>query len=154
MKTIFKNNFKILLILISIVSITGCGESDTNDDPYSAYFSRDAIAYDYYEIADGTILHTALNEDVYNVNRLYPIFDNNQITEHAELIDGYLLENIALNINETIDVYKQNYLNLFTNKSHQSIYQKGYGLREIKTNYCNINTNVSGCETYVYVRKL
>lgn len=144
----------LLLALISYM-LTGCGEeSSTSQYDDFNYYSSDPVAYDYYEIANGVILHTSINTDIYNVSRLIPVYSNEHMTEHIELIEDHHIINEVLDVDEYSNVYIENYLNLETNKSYQKMHKENFGVYEIKINYCLINVNESNCETYLYVRKI
>ena len=137
--------------------LLGCGSSNETSplEPYKEYISHDAVTYDYYEIANGSILHTEINTDVVNVTRVYNYLQGNEhLVEHTEFVDNYNIVNTPLSIDEVADVYKESYLNTITDSSYTRTYKKSYGLYEIKTNYCIINSNVSGCETYIYTNKI
>lgn len=152
---------KYIYLLLTALLFVGCGSEDTQSSAITdiikstePYFSLDSVTYDYYEIANDTILHTSINTDIVNVSRLVVVNEDYQfITEHKEFIDDYTISNKALDINETANIYKENILNTLSNKSFHKIYKYGYGLYEIKTNYCIINTDVAECNTYVYAIK-
>lgn len=144
---------KILYLCVALLLFSGCG-SDSEDSPYSGYFSTASKTYDYYEIANGTILHTDINTDYINVVRVYDFKNSRHVTEHYEFIDNYHIVNQALNIDRYEDVYIENYLDLETDNGYSSTYIDGYGLYEVKTNYCIINSSVDGCEVYIYTNKI
>ncbi|MEA2091156.1 MAG: hypothetical protein U9O83_02180 [Campylobacterota bacterium] len=151
-----------IFLIITAILLVGCDTQNKTDEETiaminstEAYFSLEPSTYDYYEIANDTILHTSINTDMVNITRLTVINEDRQyITEHKEFIDDYNILNKALDINETADVYRENILNTFTNKSIQKVYKYGYGIYEVKTNYCIINSDIQGCNTYVYAIKM
>lgn len=146
--------FKIFILQITALAfIFGCGQENAQNSELSRYYSRDPLIYDYYEIANGTIVYTGINVDYYNISRLYPLYGNDDVSENNFFQNDYNMTNVPLNIDEKFDAYKTNILNLRTNSSISKLYKKDYGLIEIKTNYCVLNPNLQKCETYVYTRK-
>jgi hypothetical protein len=136
---------------------SGCGDSSDESSPldqYSDYFSTDPKTYDYYEIADGEILHTDINTDYVNVARVYDFYNSRHMTEYKRFVENYHISNEALNIDRYEDVYIENYLDLETDNGYSTIHIYGYGLYEIKTNYCIVNTDVDNCNTYIYTNKI
>ena len=148
-----------MFLIVSLMSIIFIGCSDEQTDTNSpTQWGGDGTAkyYDYYEIANNTIVHTSINDDPYNYSMLingYLNSDTNYITMNNQFIDDYNLTNIALDKNETFNAWKTSYFNTFTNKSMTTTHKEYFGLYELSTNYCVINSDVENCKTYIYIRK-
>ena len=146
----------IFLILLFTIIFTGCGNETNNKYPTSQW-GGDATQkyYDYYEIADGTIVHTSINDEIYNYSALVQGYlgnNGNNISTHTQIINDYNLTNAVLNKNETFNAFKTDYFNTFTNKSMTTINKEYFGLYELTTNYCVINSDLKNCKTYIYLR--
>ncbi len=141
-----------LLIFISIAFI-GCGE-DANQS--TSIWGTTTVKYaDYYEIANGNIIHTKLNEESTNVGMFLRGYNTSEgtITKYEEFIVDYNMVNEPLDINETFYAWKTSLLNTFTNKSMVHLLKENFGIREIVANYCIVNANVENCQTYIYYRE-
>ena len=72
--------------------LVGCdAQNKTNDETMAMinstkpYFSLEPVTYDYYEIANDTILHTSINTDMINVSRLTVVNEDNQYIKNLYL---------------------------------------------------------------------
>lgn len=142
---------KIVSLIVFALMLGGCG-SESNSQ-----FDNDfkTLYYDYYEIADDTIVYTKINEDPLNVLYLqnsYLSNDTNYLVMHEEYFENFNLVNTTLDKNETLCGWKVDYLNTFTNKSLHIFIKDNHGLYAISTNFCTINSAIPNCQTVIYTR--
>jgi hypothetical protein len=141
----------ILSSLVVTVIFIGCGNGSTtlDDNDFKTLY------YDYYEIADDKIVYTKINEDPINVVYLensYISSGTNYLVMHEEYFENYNLVNTALDKNDTLSGWKVDYLNTFTNKTLSSFIKDNYGLYQLTTNFCTINSAIPNCKTVIYAR--
>jgi hypothetical protein len=140
-----------LMVVVAVgLTFTGCGLDTNNTDE-----DLKTLYYDYYEIADDTVVYTKINEDPSNVVYLensYLLSNNDYLVMHEEYFENYNLVNVPLDKNETLTGWKVDYLNTFTNKSLSSFTVPNYGLYMLTTNFCTINSSLPNCKTVIHTR--
>lgn len=142
---------EIVSFMVVTVLLGGCG-SESNSQ-----FDNDfkTLYYDYYEIANDKIVYTKINENPINVVYLensYLSSGTNYLVMHEEYFENFNLVNTTLDKNETITGWKVDYLNTFTNKTLSSFIKDNYGLYQLTTNFCTINSTIENCKTVIYAR--
>ncbi len=146
---------RIIFTLFSLLIFLGCGSEDsttsfTQNNPYAYY---GPVTFDYYEIANDTILNTAINTDYSNVVYIINTTNTSSLAGLVRFVSDYNITNAALDINITmIDVLLENKASIDTTRTSQYTSIKDYGSFELKFNFCIVESSTLGCETYVYVR--